>query len=195
MGFVLARPVGRVATLDGIVRASVFAAGAAAAGLGSAVLLWLGVNSLQTDAAQPLRAVGVWILVVAIASDLSGLRLPLPQRHAQVPRRWLLWRHRWLCALCFGSMIGAGWLTYIEFAGFFVLAVAITQLPTALVAAAVGGAYGFARSATLLMSWLAPPVDTVAFGSWLAGHAKGVRRVVGFACLCTTGVLYWIQST
>ncbi len=52
----------------------------------------------------------------AAALQWKGRVAPLPESSKQVPRRWLLWRHRARTALAFGLVIGAGALTRLRHA-------------------------------------------------------------------------------
>jgi len=56
-----------------------------------------------------LGAAAIWL-------EMSGRVAPLPQRHAQVPRRWTLWGSKSRTAAAFGFMLGASVFTYLHHA-------------------------------------------------------------------------------
>lgn len=102
----------------------------------------------------PLYVAAVALGLLACGLQWRGSLGPLPQRHAQVPRRWLLWRSRRRTAFMFGFMIGSGALTYLQFAAIYVLVALTLTAPSVLSGALLGAAYGAARGLTLVITWL-----------------------------------------
>ena len=110
-----------------------------------------------------LGAVPAWLVLftaallalTAIVLELQGRISPLPQRRAQVPRRWLAWRHQSLTAAAFGIVIGSGALTYLRHATAYALVALLLLMPSSADGALVGGLYGLVRSSTALASWTA----------------------------------------
>ncbi len=98
-----------------------------------------------------LGAVPAWLVlliagalaVAAIVLELQGRIAPLPQRRAQVPRRWLAWRRQSLTAAAFGFVIGSGALTYLQHASAYALVAVLVLMPSGAEGAVVGGLYGW----------------------------------------------------
>ena len=138
---------------------------AAAATVGGAVTG--GGLGLAGAAIKDALPAGGWLLAVvavgavsvfAIALQLRGRVAPLPQRHAQVPRRWTLWRpHR--VAVAFGAMLGAGVFTYLHQATMYVLGGVVVLFASPAVGALLGGTYGLTRGLMPLQAWLRPWVQ------------------------------------
>jgi hypothetical protein len=112
------------------------------------------VGSLARSGGGPVDAVvvlaAVAVAVAAVVLQRQGRVGPLPQRSAQVPRRFVLWRWRSLCAGVWGFMLGSAVMTYLHYAALYVVAacvVAVGSVPFGLV---VGLVYGFTRGATLV---------------------------------------------
>lgn len=92
--------------------------------------------------------------VVAMASEMQLRMRPLPQARRQVPRHWTLWPNRVKLAAAFGLQIGAGALTYLEYATAYTLAAILLVAPHPLLGLAVGAIYGAGRAASLDITWL-----------------------------------------
>jgi hypothetical protein len=124
--------------------------------LAGAALGWVGAqiatspNWLRTAAAVVAAAVAV----VAVAFEATGRVAPLPERPAQVPRRWTLWRNKSRTAVAFGLMLGAGGFTWLHHASMYVLAVAAAFAASPALGAAVGAVYGLGRGSMLVVAWL-----------------------------------------
>jgi hypothetical protein len=125
----------------------------AAAAIGLAVGL-LGAPARANPAlATALVVAGLLVIAVAAVSEARGTMRPFAQPRRQVPRRWLLWRHRTLTAAAFGAMIGSGVLTYTEHAVAYGLGVALLLSPSVSTAVVLGGLYGLARGAPAVITW------------------------------------------
>jgi hypothetical protein len=148
MGFVLTWPVGRATDsrpggappplVPVAAYASASVLGGAATGF---ALAQLAVAALVTAAA-------------AVTLQWTGRLRPLPERRAQVPRRWLLWRRRTLAAAAFGLVIGSGALTYLRHASAYVLAALIVLAQSVEAGTVVGAVYGLCRGLTLVANWV-----------------------------------------
>lgn len=103
---------------------------------------------------------GIWLIalttlaVFAVGLQWHGRLHPLLERRKQVPRWWLLWRHRPLTAIGFGLMIGSGFLTHVKHATAYVLLATLLAAPSIATSALIGATYGFCRGATLIGTWL-----------------------------------------
>lgn len=98
-----------------------FAAAATVAGLALGLVL-AGLSTLT----EPIGGRQI-ALVVAVfggvgygVSEILGLRWRLPQRHWQVPQRWGGYG-RPLYAAAFGAILSVGFLTFIPYAGYYLL--------------------------------------------------------------------------
>lgn len=120
--------------------------------------LAIGGLGLAFRASSGVSADNILIALVPVAALAALLQLlgqvrPLPERRAQVPKRWLHWRHRTATAGAFGLVIGMGVMTYLLHAAAWILAVALFVVPNTGVAVALGAIYGFARGLPLLVTW------------------------------------------
>lgn len=160
MAAVLTWPVGRAAPAHSkppFAPVAAYVGGCAAGGMAVGTALGLAAAGASTvpGADVVLTAVIVAGALVTAALQWTGRMGPLPERRAQVPRHWLLWRRRSLTAACFGLMIGCGVLTHVKHPSAYVLAALILLVPTPLAGAVVGAAYGLGRGSTLGLTWLA----------------------------------------
>jgi hypothetical protein len=164
MALVLTWPVGRDVKITGENRglppiappiAYVVAATLGGTITGAAVgALGVSLRSGLGNFSGALTGGAVTIALVAIVLQWQGKLAPLPERRAQVPRHWLLWRRPALTAAAFGLMIGAGVLTHLRYASAYVLGALLLIAPSVAVASALGGLYGASRGLKLLETWL-----------------------------------------
>lgn len=98
-----------------------FAGAATVAGLALGAGIWTIAQVLEPIGARHLALV-VAALTGAFygASEILRLRWRLPERRWQVPQRWGL-AGRPLYMAAFGAILGVGFLTYIPYAGYYVL--------------------------------------------------------------------------
>jgi hypothetical protein len=110
------------------------------------------------DLSPPTRfagcALALAMAVLAARSEMRGTVAPFPQRRAQVPRQWLLWRWRRLTAVAFGLLIGSGVLTLLHHASAYVLAAVLLLSPGPAPCVAIGGLYGMVRGLMLVLAWV-----------------------------------------
>jgi hypothetical protein len=90
----------------------------------------------------------------AVLLEFAGQVAPLPQRQAQVPRRWLLWKHSSLTAGAFGFLIGGGVSIYLQHATVYVLAAIIVIAPSPTTGMVIGAVYGLSRGLMLVATWV-----------------------------------------
>jgi hypothetical protein len=99
------------------------------------------------------------LLIVGIISILYGLKevgyikLPMPQRKWQVPISWIVNR-KYVGAFFYGLTIGAGYLTYITYSGFYVWILLALFLGNPLYGFIIGLIYGLGRSLPLIFGGL-----------------------------------------
>lgn len=122
--------------------------GAGIAQLGAAV------RDVGSAAVAALTIVVAGVVVVAVVLEWEGRLSPLPERRAQVPRHWLLWRHRTLTGAAFGLVIGAGVFTHLRHAAAYALAAVAVLAPSVTVGALIGATYGLSRGLTLSVTWV-----------------------------------------
>ncbi len=114
-------------------------AGAAAGGLGS-----LAPKGTWRD------IIGLVLLVLALAIDVSPLRPRLPTTRRQVNEDWLTRYRGWIYGLAFGAQLGAGMVTIVTTAAVYAALLGAVLCGTALAGAAVGAAFGAIRALSLL---------------------------------------------
>ncbi|MGD6964379.1 hypothetical protein ACQCVB_19430 [Fictibacillus phosphorivorans] len=99
------------------------------------------------------------LLIVGIISLLYGfkevglIKLPMPQRKWQVPISWIINR-KYTGAFFYGITIGAGYLTYITYSGFYVWVLLSMVLGNPVYGLLVGAIYGLGRSLPLIFGGL-----------------------------------------
>lgn len=107
-----------------------------------------------------LQGVGLRVnglVVVAICSlvyathELGAVRLPTPELHRQVPAHWRSSFSPPVAAGLYGLALGAGVVTHITTATFYVVCVAAVALGDPIVGAIVLGAFGFGRGLPVLL--------------------------------------------
>jgi hypothetical protein len=101
-----------------------------------------------------LGAAAAVTATAAVVLQWTGRLRPLPERRAQVPRRWVRWRRRTVMAAAFGLIIGSGALTYLKHASAYALAALIVLAPSIFAGALVGALYGLSRGMTLVADWI-----------------------------------------
>jgi hypothetical protein len=136
-----------------------------------------------------LTGAAVAVAAAAIVLELLHRVAPLPERHRQVPREWVNWRHRSLTGAAFGLMIGAGALTFLEHATAYVLAVLIFLGPGAGVGGAVGAVYGATRALPLITTWAADRRGTRRLNWEALFRVRDVTPVVLVAASLTSAAL------
>ncbi|MBA3736531.1 MAG: hypothetical protein H0W90_15285 [Actinobacteria bacterium] len=107
----------------------------------------------STEAKRAFALVLTVVGLYAVRMQLLGETLRLLERRRQVPRRWLLWRHRTLIAAAYGLMVGAGVLTKVRHAAFYVTLCFFAVAPSVAAAAILGALYGVSRGGMLLLNW------------------------------------------
>jgi hypothetical protein len=126
-----------------------------------------------------LGAAAIWL-------EMSGRVAPLPQRRAQVPRRWTLWGSKNRTAAAFGFMLGASVFTYLHHATAYVLAAVVVVSASPMAGALIGGVYGLTRGVMLAYAWAAPPAlpTSKRVPRWV-GTASDLLPLVGIVSIIT----------
>ena len=135
----------RLALLLHIVAATIAAAlvGALAGGLG----LVLGA---------PWGTAGL-IAIAAVAAlysfrEVSGVPIPVPDRHKQVPLWWRTFYSPEVSGMLYGFGIGIGYLTYLSFGTYFAVTVAAVATGNVLLGAALTAPFGFGRGLSVALA-------------------------------------------
>ena len=132
------------------VTVTAFALGAVVAGAAAGAILGLlgavaGVGGASTRARVSILAGAV---VVAIAIDASGRRVPGPRR--QVDERWLDRYRGWVYGLGYGSQLGLAVLTVVSSAATYVALMAALLSASPVQGAIILGCFGAVRGVTPL---------------------------------------------
>lgn len=117
------------------------------------VLFLLG-STLAGVSSRSLTSAMAVLAVIGICVELTGRVRPLPESHAQVPRRWTTWRRPWMTAAAFGFVLGMGVFTLLHHATVYVLAALIMLAPSFPTALAIAAVYGATRGLLLFLTWL-----------------------------------------
>jgi hypothetical protein len=129
-----------------------------------------------------LGAAAVWL-------EMTGRVSPLPQRRAQVPRRWTLWGSKSRTAAAFGFMLGASVFTYLHHATAYVLALVIIVSASPVTGTVIGGAYWLTRGVMLAYAWAVPPSSpTSKRVPRLVGTASTLLPVVGIVSIVVAAI-------
>ena len=133
-----------------VVTVTAFALGAVVAGAAAGAILGLlgavaGVGGASTRARVAILAGAV---VVAIAIDASGRRVPGPRR--QVDERWLNRYRGWVYGLGYGSQLGLAVLTVVSSAATYVALMAALLSASPVQGAIILGCFGAVRGVTPL---------------------------------------------
>lgn len=149
----IAVPVGTGRDAEGerLVTLGSFAAGATAAGIALGLGLAF-VGTIGTGSALPklCLALAAAIASAYATSELFRLGWPLPQRHWQVPQHWGE-SGRSLYAGGFGAVLGAGFLTFIPYAGYYVVVLLTVALADWRWSVVVMIAFAWARVAPIIV--------------------------------------------
>jgi hypothetical protein len=188
MALVLTWPVGRASDATGRYRppfapVAVYWLTSALSGALTALALVSAVAFLRRTSAAAAVTVAVLasgVAVVATGCEWRGSVRPLPDRRRQVPRRWLMWKHKTLTAAAFGLMIGSGVLTHLKHAAAYVLAAIIVMAPAVYLGVLIGAVYGASRGATLVAIWVSDRVlgRRLQFKPFAAGESPMLNRLL-----------------
>jgi len=97
-------------------------------------------------------------IAVAIAAgvyafrELSGVPIPVPDRHKQVPLWWRTFYSAPVAGMLYGFGIGVGYLTYLSFGTYFVVTIAAATSGDVLLGAALTAPFGFGRGLSVAVA-------------------------------------------
>ena len=93
---------------------------------------------------EPLLLIG--LALAYFARDAFGLRVPIPDRHKQVPEWWRTFYSPPVAAFLYGLGLGVGFLTFLTFGTYVVVAAGAVVSGSAIAGATIAGTFGLARS-------------------------------------------------
>lgn len=126
--------------------------------------------------------VGLLAVLYAL-HELYLVSLPHPQRQRQVPSHWRYWYHSYITAGLFGLLLGAGFITFIPTATYYIVGFAVVFYGSPVTSAIIFGIYGVMRASLL---WLfgrriTAPEDVEILTHYMDLTKPIMRQVNGFA--------------
>jgi hypothetical protein len=94
--------------------------------------------------------------------ELAGVPIPVPDRHRQVPDWWRTFFSPHISALLYGLGLGLGFLTFLSFGTFVVVALAALVSGDPLVGVMICAPFGAARAAAVIVTRHAVNADEAA---------------------------------
>jgi hypothetical protein len=124
------------------------------------------------------------VAVLYLASELTGIRVPVPQLRRQVPDWWRTYFGRPLAALLYGAGLGVGFLTFLGHGTLVAVTVGASSTGRPLLGALVMAPFGVARGlAPLVGARSRAPEDGRHLIDRLSSMSGRVRRVLNGAAL------------
>ena len=98
-----------------------------------------------------------WVGVAGIAllytvREATGLRVPIPDRHQQVPLWWRSFYSPRVSSFLYGLGLGVGYLTYLSFGTYVVVTAAAFASGNALIGAAISAPFGLGRALSVALA-------------------------------------------
>lgn len=125
--------------------------------------------------------------------ELSGLPVPVPDRHKQVPLWWRTFYSPTVAGTLYGLGIGVGYLTYLSFGTYFVVTIAAAATGDPLLGAALTAPFGFGRGLSVALANMRSgseerpsgidQIDTLAATRWPKVANAAVLTAVATAAL------------
>jgi hypothetical protein len=84
--------------------------------------------------------------------ELSGVPIPVPDRHKQVPLWWRTFYSPPVAGMLYGFGIGVGYLTYLSFGTYFVVTIAAVTTGDVMLGAALTTPFGFGRGLSVALA-------------------------------------------
>jgi hypothetical protein len=122
----------------------------------SAALVGLAAGTVGLLLGAPWGTAGL-IGVGAVAAlyafrEVSGVPIPVPDRHKQVPLWWRTFYSPEVAGMLYGLGIGVGYLTYLSFGTYFAVTVAAVSTGNPLLGAALTAPFGFGRGLSVALA-------------------------------------------
>ena len=145
---------------------------------------------LSAQVPQLLQGLRIAVLSVALSygvAEVRGATWPIPTRRWLVPQRWGLFGRQIYAAL-FGLSLGAGFLTVINFVGYYLIVGLCVLIASPQLGAVVFATYAMARAA---------PVLVAPFIWWLRGQAYTVESAatVNQRWLSNSDGVAWLRAS
>ncbi|MDP9225846.1 MAG: hypothetical protein M3P18_18800 [Actinomycetota bacterium] len=140
--------------------ASAAALGAVLGGAGSVIRApwgWLGAGVIALTAAA------------YAARELLHAPIPIPDRHRQVPEWWRTFFSPPAAAVLYGLSLGIGFLTFLQFGTFVVVAIGAVASGSPVTGALLSGGFGLARGLGVLAGMSPAMQELLENGSVRAG--------------------------
>jgi len=125
--------------------------------------------------------------------ELSGVPVPVPDRHQQVPLWWRTFYSPRVAGVLYGFGIGVGYLTYLSFGTYFVVTIAALTTGDVLTGAVLTAPFGLGRGLSVALANLRAgspehpsgidSVDALAETRWPKLANATVLLVVAFTAL------------
>jgi len=97
----------------------------------------------------------VAVAAVALAyavREITGLKIPIPDRHRQVPLWWRSFYSAPVAGFLYGLGLGVGYLTYLSFGTYVAVTVAALASGSPLVGAALCAPFGLGRAISVALA-------------------------------------------
>jgi hypothetical protein len=110
------------------------------------------------------------LAVIAVAAviyslrEVTGIPIPVPDRHKQVPLWWRTFYSPQVAGILYGFGLGVGYLTYLSFGTYFVVTIAAGATGDPLLGAALTAPFGLARGVSVAIANRGSGPDTTASG-------------------------------
>ncbi|MQB00913.1 MAG: hypothetical protein GEU78_11585 [Actinobacteria bacterium] len=98
------------------------------------------------------RALVVGIALLYAARELFGVRVPVPDRHRQVPEWWRTFYPPPVAATLYGIGLGVGFLTFLSFGTFVAVSVGAFLTADPARGALIVGPFGLARGLSVILA-------------------------------------------
>ena len=98
-----------------------------------------------------------WAVIAGLAllytvREATGLRVPIPDRHQQVPLWWRSFYSPRVSSFLYGFGLGIGYLTYLSFGTYVVVSAAAFASGDPLVGAAISAPFGLGRALSVALA-------------------------------------------
>jgi hypothetical protein len=180
-----------------LVAATTYTLGSVAGGVFAGVLFGLvgALLALLLGEHRALFPLFVGLSAIAYAMhELSLVSLPYPQRQRQVPDRWRYKFHPYTTAGLFGLLLGAGFITFIPTATYYIVGLAVILYGSPVIGALIFTVYGAMRAALLWpFSWRNNESGMVEGLTYYMDLTKPVIRQINGFTLAVSGA-YMIST-
>ena len=122
----------------------------------SAAVVGAAAGALGLLLRAPWGATGLIVVagaaVVYSLREVTGIPVPVPDRHKQVPLWWRTFYSPPVAGILYGFGLGVGYLTYLSFGTYFVVTIAAGASGDPIVGAALTAPFGLARGLSVALA-------------------------------------------